>query len=119
MKSKDSTKFYIGLSEPPFKLRYRNHKSSFDLERTLNTKPTVLATYVRGLKEAMDDFAIEWSVIGRTKKINDGDATCRLCVKEATAIAFAEKGCINRRTEIANSCRHKRKFLLSSVSAPD
>ena len=119
VKTKNSTKFYIGLSEPPFKLRYRNHTSSFDLERTLNAKPTVLATYVRGLKETKDDFDIEWSVMARTNKINDGDAACRLCLKEATAIAFAEKGCINRRTEIANSCRHKRKFLLSYVSAPD
>ena len=119
VKTKKSTEFYIGLSEPAFKERYRNHISSFNLDRNLKSKPTVLATHVRRLKEANEEFKIDWSVIGRTGKIRDGDATCRLCLREATAIAFAGAGCINQRTEIANSCRHKKKFLLSFVCAPD
>ena len=119
MKTKKSTDFYIGLSEPAFKERYRNHTSSFNLDRNLKSKPTVLATHVRRLKEANEEFQIDWSVIGRTGRIKDGDATCRLCLREATAIAFAGAGCINQRTEIANSCRHKKKFLLSFVCAPD
>ena len=110
-----STAFYIGLSEPEFKKRYLNHTSSFNLERELKSKPTALATYVRDLKERKEKFRIDWSVLGRTSELKDGDAVCRLCLKEATLIAFAGPGCINQRSEIANSCRHRRKLLLCST----
>ena len=117
VKTKDTRKFYIGLCEGEFKERYNNHMSSFNPER--KAKPTILASYVRGLKQENEDFVIDWSVVTRTFPINDGDSTCRLCLKEATAIAFAEAGCINQRNEIANGCMHKRKFLLKFSCAPD
>lgn len=118
VKTKKSTAFYIGLSEPEFKKRYLNHTSSFNTNRQLKSKPTALATYVRGLKERSEEFTIDWSVLGRTSAIRDGDAECRLCLKEATLIAYAGPGCINQRSEIANSCRHKKKFLLCTAHDP-
>ena len=119
VKTKDSSKFYIGLSEPAFKKRYNNHMSSFNLDRQLKSIPTKLAAHVRDLKEKGEVFEINWSVITRTGGLKDGDAPCRLCIKEATAIAFADDNCINRRSEIANACRHKTKFLLCHANAPD
>ena len=85
----------------------------------MNIKPTILASYIRNLKQKNVDYDIHWSVVGRASAIKDGDATCRLCLKEATTIAFAGAGCINQRSEIANRCMHKRKFLLNFVCAPD
>ena len=118
VKTQQSCNFYIGLSEPEFKKRYNNHMSSFNMDRQLKSMPTRLAAHVRSLKENNEQFEIDWSVVGRTSETRDGDATCRLCIREATAIAFAGDGCINRRSEIANSCRHKRKFLLRTIDAP-
>ena len=47
-----------------------------------------------------------------TKPLKDGDSTCRLCLLESNEILHADKNCINKRTEILGTCRHKRKFLL-------
>jgi hypothetical protein len=111
-------KYYIGLSEGEFKTRYNNHKSSFNLNRNVN--PTLLSKHVRNLKLTNKAYTIEWSVLRRAKPIADGDAACRLCIREATAIAFADDKCMNKRNEVVNTCRHKRKFLLSSFSCtPD
>ena len=88
------------------------------MDHQLKSMPTKLAAHVRSLKENSEQFEIDWSVIGRTSEIKDGDAVCRLCIREATAIAFADDDCINRRSEIANSCRHRKKFLLRTIDAP-
>ena len=116
VKTANSSKYYIGLSEPEFKKRYNNHTSSFNLSRSFVTMPTRLATEVRELKTKNEHFEIDWSVICRTSGLTDGDATCRLCLKEATAIAYADESCMNRRNEIANGCKHKKKFLLCNAS---
>ena len=114
VKTKTSCKYYIGLSEPEFKKRYNNHTSSFNLER--NVKPTLLSEHVKDLKRKGEEFKINWSVLKRAPAAKDGDAVCRLCLKEATAIVFADTNCMNRRNEILNTCRHKRKFLLKFFS---
>ena len=115
-------KFYIGLSEKEFKTRYRNHTSSFNLDRNVN--PTHLSRFVRDLKTKEEDFAIKWSVLRRARPISDGGAVCRVCLKEATEIVYADRrDCLNKRNEIVHVCRHKRKFLLSQYAtdsnAPD
>ena len=117
VKTKQSSKFYIGLCEGEFKERYNNHISSFNSAR--KAKPTILASHVRELKQKNEEFEIDWSVVGRSAPIKDGDAVCRLCLKEATTIAYAGTSCINQRSEIANNCMHKRKFLLKFSCAPD
>ena len=112
--TKTSCKYYIGLSEPEFKKRYNNHTSSFKLER--NVKPTLLSEHVKDLKRKGEEFKINWSVLKRAPAAKDGDAVCRLCLKEATEIAFADANCMNRRNEILHTCMHKRKFLLKFFS---
>ena len=114
VKTQKDSRYYIGLSEPEFKKRYKNHTSSFNLDR----EPTKLATHVRTLKKDKTRFEIDWSVIGRTSRLKDGDAACRLCIREATAIVFADDDCLNQRNEVANSCRHKKKFLLKNLDTP-
>lgn len=118
IKTETECKYYIGLSEPKFKFRFNNHTSSFSLDS--RAKPTLLAEHVRNLKRANVNHTIEWSIIKRAKAARNGDAVCRLCLKEATEIVFADKNCINKRNEVMNTCRHKRKFLLKHLKAePD
>ena len=107
-------KYYIGLCEPEFKTRYRNHTSSFNLNRNVN--PTLLSGYVRNLKRNGIDHKIKWTVLSRSRPIKDGGAVCRLCLKEATAIAFSDKNCLNKRNEVVHTCMHKQKFLLRFYS---
>ena len=76
------------------------------------TKATLLSSYINELKSKSIDYKIKWSIIGRTRGLRNGDESCRLCVKEATAITFADNSCINKKNEIANTCRHKKFFLL-------
>ena len=90
VKSESEHTYYIGLSEGEFKTRFNNHNSSFNLDRDIK-KPTALANHVRGLKRDGKDYSIEWSVMRRARPIKDGDAVCRLCIREATAIAFADQ----------------------------
>ena len=94
VKTRQSCKSYIGLCEGEFKDTFNNHMSSFNPKR--NVKLTILASYIRNLNHKNEDYDIHWSVVGRASAIKDGDATCRLCLKEATTIAFAGAGCINQ-----------------------
>lgn len=110
--SKNSKKYYIGLSATEFKARYSNHKSSFKNIGKRNS--TVLAKYVWELKEKNVDFEIEWEILKRAKSIKSGDRTCRLCLKEATLIVFADNECLNKRREVVSTCRHAKKLLLES-----
>ena len=119
VKTATESDFYIGLSEPEFKLRYNNHTSSFNLTRNIK-KPTHLATRVRDLKTRGVKFDIEWSVLKRTSPYTDGDAICSLCLKEATAIMYADTNCLNKRQEVMSICKHRKKFLLENIAgAPD
>ena len=108
--TRSQTKYYIGLAEKEFKWRYRKHMSSFNLERDVN--PTLLSGYVRNLKRKGEESTIKWSVLKRAQPATDGGAACRLCLREAVAIAYADGNCLNKRSEVVHVCPHKRKFLL-------
>ena len=84
--------------------------SSFNLERDVN--PTLLSRYVRNLKRKGEEFTIKWSVLKRAQPVTDGGAACRLCLREAVAIAYADGNCLNKRSEAVHVCPHQRKFLL-------
>ena len=107
-----ASRFYIGLAEKEFKWRYRNHTSSFNLDRKFERPPTSLAGHVRDLKRRNVPFTIKWSVVRRARPIKDGGAACRVCLLEAVEIAFADEGCMNNRNEVVHVCPHKKKFLL-------
>ena len=93
IETQNSKKYYIGLCETEFKQRYANHVSS--IKR--GTKATLLSSYINELKSKSIDYKIKWSIIGRTRGLRNGDESCRLCVKEATAITFADNSCINKK----------------------
>lgn len=107
--TKTERKYYIGLCETAFKTRYYNHKTSFNNRGKANQ--TELSKLVWKLKDKNEEFELEWSILKTTKPLKDGDSTCRLCLLESNEILHADKNCINKRTEILGTCRHKRKFF--------
>ena len=104
-------KEYVGSTEN-FKKRYSAHKSSF---RNENTKiSTTLSSYVweAGLNP---EPKIKWSIIQKASSYRKGNRTCDLCITEKLHISkyFNDPNHLNKRSELALRCRHRRKFLLA------
>ena len=119
----DSSKKYIGSTEPEFKLRWRNHKSSFNkrssrYHKTLYSYPTSLARYVWELKDCGKVPSVKWSKVKRAVAYSCGGQKCNLCLEEKLSILQATPGSlINKRSELLNRCPHKRKHKLISLKS--
>lgn len=88
---------YVGLTETPFKIRFANHK------------------HVWCLKEAGLPFKISWKFLKQTSPYNPASKHCNLCLWEKYFIIFRpELAILNKRNELATSCRHANKFLLKN-----
>ena len=108
---------YFGLCQGTFKKRYSSHLCSFRHERYRSS--TELSKYVWQLKEKGTDFAISWSVCQKATPYSSGSKLCQLCLAEKLCIISAEpKSLLNKKTEIVSTCRHRRKFLLSTYASP-
>ena len=99
---------YVGLTETPFKIRFADHKSSFnDPNKTLSTE---LSKHVWCLKEAGLPFKVTWKFFKQTSPYNPV-----LCLWEKYfIICKPELATLNKRNELATSCRHANKFLLKN-----
>ena len=117
IKTSNESKSYIGLSANPLKRRVATHRT------TINSKPedcnylqykqaTELSKYIHKLKSENKKYEITWSIIERECQPRPRIETCRLCLKEALLILQADKNCINKRSEVMSSCRHRNRFLL-------
>ena len=75
---------------------------------------TALSSYVWELKENKGvDPIMKWEVIKKSRKYRAGNRACRLCMEEKLAIASCKsRNMLNKRSEVLNSCRHKRVWLL-------
>ena len=118
----NTSKIYIGLSANQLKKRISTHNT------TIKSKPneknylkykqaTELSKLAHKLKNENQNYKISWKILQREKKSKPGIITCRLCLKEALLILESGTNCINRRTELMNSCRHRNKFLLINWKA--
>ena len=112
----DEVKEYIGLSEPPFKQRYANHKTSFRHEKYENS--TELSKYMWETKRDRQDFTISWSIVDRARAYSNETKRCSLCLTEKLRIMTTDKDTrLNRRPELVSKCRHANKFRLSNFIA--
>jgi hypothetical protein len=59
-------------------------------------------------------FELKWKLLATTNGAKNGNRTCKLCLKEALTILESKGDCINKRTEMMNTCRHVGKFLLKN-----
>ena len=109
------TKDYIGLSEPPFKLRYANHLTSFRHAKYENS--TELSKHVWALKQREEDFDVTWSIVEKARACSSGSRKCGLCLAEKARILSTDPSRrLNKRCEIVSKCRHCNKFSLSNFA---
>ena len=109
-----SKKEYIGISGTEFKLRYANHKQSFDNERKRDA--TSLSQHIWNLKESDVPFSLKWEVLSKCTPYAGGSRVCNLCITEKFEILKCDpKITLNKRTEIVGKCRHRAKFKLKKM----
>ena len=106
-------KIYKGISEPSFKERFGNHKKSFNNAKYKTE--TCLSTEVWRVKTQGGTPKITWRAIKQHRGFNPTKGKCSLCLSEKLEI-LDHKGpnLINKKDEIVSTCRHRRKFLLTS-----
>ena len=107
-------KVYIGISEPPFKVRARNHEKAFRHKEYINDSK--LSQYIWKLKEENAEYEIEWSTLRKTNGYNTVSKSCNLCLTEKLLISeYKDKGKrLNKRSELISKCRHQNKYLLKN-----
>ncbi|PIK53180.1 hypothetical protein BSL78_09933 [Apostichopus japonicus] len=115
VKTIDNCKTYIGLTEPPFKLRYGNHKMSLNHEKHQNA--TELSKHIWQLKQNNQPFTINWSIASRAKAYSNESKRCNLCLTEKLIIINTDKRTLlNKRPELISKCRHENKFYINNSS---
>ena len=111
-------KYYYGLSEPEFKSRYANHKSSLKYPSKRNT--TELSKYYWELRDKgvdKKDIKVDWRIERQAHKYKCGTRRCDLCLTEKLVIALADKSTmLNKRSEIISACPHRTKYRYHKVT---
>ena len=109
-----TSKEYIGMTETDFKTRFYNHETSF--RNHLHRSKTTLSQHVWQLKEKGEPFDVKWELLSKSRPYRCGTRKCDLCLTEKYEILTSKsKNILNKRTEIANSCKHRAKFKLKNI----
>ena len=110
----DERRVYLGLSETPFKDRFRNHVRDFNNE--IHYNKTELSKYVWDLKRNNKEPHITWTIVCKVYGIPKRNF-CRLCLKEKLLIIkFPNQDILlNKRSEFISKCRHENKNLIMNV----
>ena len=95
---------YVGVTENSLKTRYSNRKSSFrDPNKRLSMQNSVRTSGT-------------WKT--QAAPFNPASNRCNLCLWEKYfIICRVDLASLNKRNELVTSCRHARKFLLSSFTS--
>ena len=78
---------YIGLSAPPFKDRWRNHRSSFKTRNPKNS--TLLSKHIWKLEDEDIGYDVSWKIVSHAKPYNPVTNACQLCTREKCFIIFS------------------------------
>ena len=105
---------YIGISEPPFKGRSSDHRTSFSNRMYINK--TDLSKKVWELKDLGEEPTISFSIIRKTSPYKAGSDHCNLCLWEKFYL-MKRKDLLNTRDEMVSKCRHINKFLLQNFKS--
>jgi hypothetical protein len=107
----ETTETYVGISATDFKTRYRNHKTSLTHRDKQNQ--TELSKHVWKLKDASINHKITWKILKRARPYSNTTKKCKLCLTEKyIIICRPQLSTLNKRNELASSCRHSRSYLL-------
>ena len=105
---------YLGSTENEFKVRHANHKSSFKNQHLRSA--TRLSQYIWKLKEEGKPSEIKWKLQYQSRPYKCGTRKCDLCISEKLEILRSEPSrTLNRRSEIANKCKHRSKHKLGNL----
>ena len=112
------TKVYYGICETTLKLRYANHKKSFNHRN--RKSDTELSNEFWRIKDNKYSTDITWDILGRHQAYNTSRKRYSLWLNEKLKIALRRNNnMLNKRTEILNKCRHKNKYALISYDSKD
>ena len=112
VESEKGKRTYIGLTSMEFKKRFYSHRSDFENKKDKDS--TKLSSYIWTLKDNKIKFEINWKILRKVGKLQNGDRICRLCTLEAKMIMKNKNAPLNKRSELMNKCRHRNKFLLKN-----
>ena len=105
---------YVGLTSTSFKERWRNHKTSFNLENY--SKATTLSLHIWKLKNAQKNYTISWKILSKARPYSPVSGICPLRIREKYFILFKPHlATLNTRTELTSACRHKTAHLLENT----
>ena len=114
LKANNNDMIYIG-STNNFKRRYYAHKASFKNPKQQND--TTFSTFVweKGLNP---EPPISWEILCIASPCGLGSNHCDLCLSEKMYICehIDNRMCLNKRSEIAQKCRHKYRHQLANMS---
>ena len=107
---------YYGSTENEFKKRCSTHKTTFC---KVPDSHTALPSYIWKLKDKGIGYEVKWSIKARGHAFTSGGRACDLCLTEKLIILTADQNTmLNRRDELLETCRHRRKHLLVSLFPP-
>ena len=108
----DERRANLGLSQIPFKDRYRNNIGDFNNEIHFKTE---LSKYVRDLKCDKKEPHITWTIVCKVY-VTSKQNFCRLCLNKLLIIKFSNQDILlNKPSEFINKCRQKNKKLIMNV----
>jgi hypothetical protein len=112
-----SKETYIGLTENSFKSRYSSHKYTFNHEEFRHA--TTLSEYIWSLNDKKVKHSIKWKIVSRAHPYSTASKKCNLCTEEKFFIIHKpDMSSLNKRNELAATCRHRKKHLLCLTKLP-
>ena len=105
-------KHYIGVTKKQFKTRFASHKYSFNNEKQKGN--TELSKWYWHLKTQLQQPTVKWKILAHAPSCKNLKSTCMLCESETLEILISGWGSnlLNKRTEWAVKCIHRREFQL-------
>ena len=96
------------------KRKFSNHKHPFTHCNKRNA--TELSKEVWQAKDNGIEPSIKWSIVSAAPLYHCRGSRCNLCLAEKIAILNGDrKIMLNKRSEIVNACRHRKKFKLKGI----
>ena len=113
---------YIGSTSNEFKIRFRNHKSSFINEDKRNE--TALSQYIwtnelnKNEENVIVPPNIKWEILKHCSVYNGNSSTCDLCTTEKLHIIKNKSNInnINHRSDLGSKCIHRNRTKLSGIT---
>ena len=102
---------YTGATARRFKDRLYEHRT--DMNNEEGRTKTALSAHIWSLKDKGTQYELTWKIKYRGPDYNPLTKKCRICLREKHYIMYNREGStLNKRSEVFNTCRHKRGKLL-------